>query len=80
MGTRAASPAMSTHAQRRRRTTGIVRDVDERGRIVIPIEIRTRLASLRRHRSRAVCDACIAELPAGGQPGRAGAHGEEDNR
>ena len=98
MGTRAASRAMSTQAQRRPRTTGIIRHVDDLGRIVIPIEIRKRLglvekdpleisvredvillskpqslcvfcgrgARLREHRGRAVCDACIAELSAGG--------------
>jgi AbrB family transcriptional regulator, transcriptional pleiotropic regulator of transition state genes len=43
MGTRAASRAVSTQAQRRPRTSGIVRHVDELGRIVIPIEIRKRL-------------------------------------
>jgi AbrB family transcriptional regulator, transcriptional pleiotropic regulator of transition state genes len=98
MGTRATSRAVSTPAQRRPRTSGIVRHVDELGRIVIPIEIRKRLglsekdpleisvredvillskpqsvcvfcgrsASLREHRGRAVCDACIAELSADG--------------
>lgn len=97
MGTRAASGAMSTRAQRPR-TSGIIRHVDELGRIVIPIEIRKRLglgekdpleisvredvillskpqsvcifcgrgAKLREHRGRAVCDACVAELSAGG--------------
>ena len=43
MGTRAASRAMSTQGQRRPRTTGIIRHVDDLGRIVIPIEIRKRL-------------------------------------
>lgn len=98
MGTRAASRAVSTQGQRRPRTTGIIRHVDDLGRIVIPIEIRKRLglvekdpleisvredvillskpqslcvfcgrgAGLRAHRGRAVCDACVAELSAGG--------------
>jgi AbrB family transcriptional regulator, transcriptional pleiotropic regulator of transition state genes len=43
MGTRPASRAVSTRAQRRSRTTGIIRHVDDLGRIVIPIEIRKRL-------------------------------------
>jgi transcriptional pleiotropic regulator of transition state genes len=43
MGTRAASRAGSTQAQRRSLTTGIIRHVDHLGRIVIPIEIRKRL-------------------------------------
>jgi transcriptional pleiotropic regulator of transition state genes len=41
MGARAALRASSSEA--RRRTTGIIRHVDELGRIVIPIEIRKRL-------------------------------------
>ena len=41
MGTRAASRAAASPAQEK--TTGIVRHVDELGRIVIPIEIRKRL-------------------------------------
>ena len=41
MGTRAASRAASSQA--REKTTGIVRHVDELGRILIPIEIRKRL-------------------------------------
>jgi AbrB family transcriptional regulator, transcriptional pleiotropic regulator of transition state genes len=41
MGTRAAVRAASAGAQQK--TTGIVRRVDELGRIVIPIEIRKRL-------------------------------------
>jgi AbrB family transcriptional regulator, transcriptional pleiotropic regulator of transition state genes len=43
MGTRAASRVTSTRAQQRPRTSGIIRHVDELGRIVIPIEIRKRL-------------------------------------
>jgi AbrB family transcriptional regulator, transcriptional pleiotropic regulator of transition state genes len=98
MRTRAASRGLSTQGQRRPRTTGIIRRVDDLGRIVIPIEIRKRLGlgekdpleisvredvillskpqsvcvfcgrgvRLREHRGRAVCDACIAELSAGG--------------
>ncbi len=41
MGARAALRSSSSKA--RRRTTGIIRHVDELGRIVIPIEIRKRL-------------------------------------
>jgi transcriptional pleiotropic regulator of transition state genes len=41
MGARAAVRAASTQAQGK--TTGIVRNLDELGRIVIPIEIRKRL-------------------------------------
>jgi AbrB family transcriptional regulator, transcriptional pleiotropic regulator of transition state genes len=41
MGTRGGLRAASSEAQRK--TTGIVRCVDELGRIVIPIEIRKRL-------------------------------------
>lgn len=44
MGARAALQAASLRAERQPRTTGIIRHVDELGRIVIPIEIRKRLA------------------------------------
>jgi transcriptional pleiotropic regulator of transition state genes len=85
-----------TRSTRGAKTTGIVRHIDDLGRIVIPIEIRKRFAlgerdpleisvkddmillskprtvcvfcgrrsSLREHRGRAVCRACVSELAA----------------
>src|SRR5919201_2952654 len=95
MGTRQAVTA-ATRAARGVTRTGIIRHIDELGRIVIPIEIRKRFGlsekdpleisvrqdtimlskprtacvfcgksnGVERHRGRAVCRTCIAELAA----------------